>query len=359
MPVGVVLAATLLVAGCNGGMSTTDPVARASGSSAVSTPQHVPFALPPPSPPSAPWPSGLTPSAIIGTGEGVAGVLNVEGDTIWTVVDGHAVNLDARTGAQLSSFPVQGGVDRIAVTGEWAWATGELAGVVVQYHLPDGKQGNVVPALKPVDLVIAHGSVWVSQHHEGTVLRIDPITGQTREVQVVKKDRAGPQSLFADDAAVYVTVPRDRALYRIDPRTGATAQLRGEALACGGMEKVGAVIWATGCFSGQQVVGFDTTSRRSAGSISLGERYSEDVALVDGFLWASIAVESDVTGEMVTDRTALALLDPRSRKVVRTLELPDGGGTLAVAGGKLWAVGRTGNTILGFDSSDLAKAARG
>lgn len=191
------------------------------------------------------------------------------------------------------------------------------------------------------------------------MLRIDPVTGEDTKIKIVTQGSSGPQSLLADDGGVFVAVSRDKALYRIDAATETVEKLQGEVFACGGMAKVGQIVWGTGCFSGPWVAGFDTQTLQPAGRIGLGDRFGESLALVDDRLWASIAVEADEAGKLVTSRTALAVLDPALKSVTRTFELLDGGGPTALAGDRLWVVGRAGNTILGFDTADLATAATG
>ena len=312
----------------------------------------------PTSPPSA-WPGGLTPSVVIDAGDPSVGGLHAAEDALWVIVDDHAVRIDPITGEQVSSFPVEPGSESLAVAGDWLWVKGERSGMIAQYRLPDGAPGKRMSAWMPSGLLVAHGSVWVSQHRQGTVLRIDPVTGESTEVKVVAQGSSGPQSLLADDESVFVAVSRDNALYRIDPTTEAVEKLQGGAYACGGMAKVGQVVWGTGCFSGPWVAGFDTQTLQPAGQIDLGDRFGESLALVDDRLWVSIAVEAVEGGQVVTSQTGLALLDPAAHMVVRTFELLDGGGPMALAGDRLWVVGRTGNTILGFDTADLAAAANG
>ena len=90
------------------------------------------------------------------------------------------------------------------------------------------------------------------------MLRIDPVTGEDTKIKIVTQGSSGPQSLLADDGGVFVAVSRDKALYRIDAATETVEKLQGEVFACGGMAKVGQIVWGTGCFSGPWVAGFDT-----------------------------------------------------------------------------------------------------
>ena len=357
----VALAVVALAGGCAAGEPEGGGSATGETSPAVSesTAQRPPLALPGPTSPPSAWPGGLTPSVVIDAGDAPVGGIHAVEDALWVIVDDHAVRIDPITGEQVSSFPVEPGSESLAVAGDWLWVKGERSGMIAQYRLPDGAPGKRMSAWMPSGLLVAHGSVWVSQHRQGTVLRIDPVTGDSTEVKVVAQGSSGPQSLLADDESVFVAVSRDNALYRIDPTTEAVEKLQGGAYACGGMAKVGQVVWGTGCFSGPWVAGFDTQTLQPAGQIDLGDRFGESLALVDDRLWVSIAVEAVEGGQVVTSQTGLALLDPAAHMVVRTFELLDGGGPMALAGDRLWVVGRTGNTILGFDTADLAAAANG
>jgi hypothetical protein len=283
--------------------------------------------------------------------------IHATADALWATVGEHAVQIDPSTGQQVTSFPVEPGSEALVVAGEWLWVKGERSGILAQYHLPDGTPGARMSAWMPSGLTVAHGAVWVSQHRQGTVLKIDPVTGDSTEIKVVGKGSSGPQSLLADEESIYVAVSRENAVYRIDAATEVAEKLQGEKYACGDMAKVGDVVWGTGCFSGPWVAGFDTETLQPGGYIDLGDRFAESLTHVNDRLWASLAVEAVEGGQLVTSRTALALLDPTTQTVVNTIELLDGGGPMALTGDRLWVIGRVGNTILGFDTTDLSTAA--
>ena len=350
---GAACTCVFLVAGCGGLREAPgDTVTSTSPSASAST--HAAFALPAPTAPVAAWPGGLTPDVVIDTGSAEPRAIHaVDANTLWAVVGENAVSIDARTGRQLSAFPVEPGSDSITVLDDSVWVKGESSGIVAQYRLPEGTPGARVNASMPSGMVAAHGSVWVSEHREGTVLRIDPTSGSATSITVADAGRSGPQSLVADDRAVYVSVSRTRAVHRIDAKTEVVVRLQGERFACGPMVKVDQVVWGTGCVSGTWVAGFDTSTSGPAGRIDLTDRYAEDMELVGDKLVASTAVSVFTDGVDVLQSPGIAVLDPRSKKLVRTLELTDGGGPSAVAGGRLWVLGLMGGSLLGFDLADL------
>jgi YVTN family beta-propeller protein len=69
---------------------------------------------------------------------------------------------------------------------------------------------------RPVGLAVAYGAVWVANHGESTVSRID--LAVNRGVATIQVG-SGPGRLMAFDGAVWVTDDRDQLVWRIDPST--------------------------------------------------------------------------------------------------------------------------------------------
>lgn len=346
-----------LVAGCGGVADGAETPVATHAATAASTMEPT-FSLAAPVPAASPWPGGLTPDVVVPLGTVPArAIVAVDDRTLWTIVGEHAVSLDARTGRQLSSFPVEPGSDAITVLGGSVWVKGEASGIVAEYAIADGAPGARLDASMASGLVAAHGSVWIAEHRTGKVLRIDPTTGAASEITVVEPGRSGPQSLLADESGVLVAVSRTRSLYRIDAATEAVTRLAGDRFACGGMARLASVVWGTGCFSGTWVAGFDASTARPAGFIDLAGRYAEDVEVVGDLLVASTARSVFTEGADVIKDPGLAVLDPRTRTALRAVDLVDGGGPSAVGGGRLWVVGVVEGALLGFDLAEIAALA--
>ena len=69
---------------------------------------------------------------------------------------------------------------------------------------------------EPTAVLAAHGSLWVANHLDGTVSRIEPSTGDVEDVIPVGD---GPNALAAADASVWVTNEYDGTVVAIDAAT--------------------------------------------------------------------------------------------------------------------------------------------
>ncbi len=69
------------------------------------------------------------------------------------------------------------------------------------------------------EFTVARGAVWASSPDDGTIVRLDPVTGE--ENQRIRVGRA-PVALAAGAGAVWAAIPDDGAVVRYDLATGRT-----------------------------------------------------------------------------------------------------------------------------------------
>jgi DNA-binding beta-propeller fold protein YncE len=81
-------------------------------------------------------------------------------------------------------------------------------------------------APKPLRVDVAAGFVWVTNHGDNTVARVDPETGEAVPIAVPSK----PYGIDATEDGIWVTCYGDHSVVRIDPRT---SRLAGEPIPVG------------------------------------------------------------------------------------------------------------------------------
>jgi class 3 adenylate cyclase/streptogramin lyase len=153
---------------------------------------------------------GTTPTRMA-FGDGALWVANFDDRTI------QRVNV-----ADATASPAQGGISAtpsaIAVGGGYVWVTAEFAGQVIRV---DPGHAN---AAKPIDVAtgiqgIAYGedAVWIAGANDGTLYRLDPVTGQTQPIPL--PDGSQPQDVAVGGGSVWVTDALGGRVFRVDAST--------------------------------------------------------------------------------------------------------------------------------------------
>ena len=205
----------------------------------------------------------------------------------------------------------------------------------------------------PSGVAFGFGSAWVTDAISGTVLRIDPGTGEV--VARIGVGR-GAGDVAADErgGAVWVAgryLPevdehlrgslgpkrsKARKLTRVDPRTNrAVAEVPiEEATPVGGARSVAVgegAVWAASATG--KLFGVDPRTNEVAAVVPLGD-YAWDLAVSGGYVWATAMKNSGTT--------RLKWVDPRTAEVLGSRDLgradSEGYGRLASSGGDVWFV---------------------
>jgi DNA-binding beta-propeller fold protein YncE len=88
------------------------------------------------------------------------------------------------------------------------------ASLVVAKAIPVGKH--------PAGVVVASGSLWVTNDVDNTVSQVDPTAGRVvRTVRLRGRNFPDPSLAVADGGSVWVAAPTTGTISRIDARTGA------------------------------------------------------------------------------------------------------------------------------------------
>ena len=191
----------------------------------------------------------------------------------------------------------------------------------------------------PYAVVEANGSVWVANHHAGSVARFDARTGKlVATIPVIEPGGSGPANLATDGKRVWVTASRSSEIFEIDASTNAVHRTYDVApgWACGASTFDGTSIWVTSGHDQADPCHEDDAwsvsrvdpSTGSATKVDVGGR-PMDVAVGLGAVW------------VVTDKPhpALVRLDPDTLKVVARLQLglvPNITNPLEIGEGAIW-----------------------
>lgn len=196
--------------------------------------------------------------------------------------------------------------------GEWGFSAGfgsawvskdpgeHLAGYVERWDLASGTlEATIEVGERPIESISAFGSIWVPNHHDSTVSRIDPATNQVAATITVNDGYADPVGLAAGDQLIWVSSgPYGNVVSGIDPATDEVV-VELETSACWVAEVAG-IVWARSC---------DTDLSRlfaASGGDEVG-RTHVDVPVTDGaHHWVVSADEDhDTVGVYVLDLESL------------------------------------------------------
>lgn len=160
---------------------------------------------------------------------------------------------------------------------------------------------------RPVGLAVAYGAVWVANHGEGTVSRIDPAVDQV--VATIRVGQ-GPGRLMAVGGAVWVTDDRDGLVWRIDPSTNRARSIDVGGRVSGAPAAGKGSIWVTVWDDARLVRIEPATGRVMARTHTLVQPLG--VQFADGSLW--IANSIDGAGKVTR-------VDPVSQRILATFIL--------------------------------------
>jgi YVTN family beta-propeller protein len=162
------------------------------------------------------------------------------------------------------------------------------------------------------------GSIWVSNHHDGTVAVLNPSTNEvTATIPVFRTGCCGAQALATDGSSVWVAIPgadlTESAIVRINAATHTvTGSLTGIPDGpCGGMTIAGSTLWATaGNCDSQGIMLVNPATIQLAGYFH-GPASPGDIAYAFGSIWIATSSPDE-----------LVRIDPATQTVVGVLPLP-------------------------------------
>lgn len=233
--------------------------------------------------------------------------------------------------AEVTTTVVAGGPVGVADVGGEAWTVLVGQGAV---RTGDGTEIEVGEA--PLRLVDTPDGVWVGVIGDGTVVRIDPRSGEVDRTIDVEPAGSEPEGLVWDGTSLWVV---DQANDRVVQYDRSGAEVRsvdvGEAPRLAAVGESG--IWVTNYLSGSVTLVADGQAFTMGLDGCVGP---QGVAEVDGKVWVACTQSSLVVG-----------LDVAEREVTTTIEnVPDADAVVATDD-TVYVVGQSGPTVHSIDTA--------
>ncbi len=188
----------------------------------------------------------------------------------------------------------------------------------------------------PLRIVETPDGVWVSVIGDGTVVRIDPATGEVAQTATLEPAGSEPEGLAWDGESLWVVDQANARVVQLDPDGSEVLSVdvgEGPRLAAAGPTG----IWVTNYVPGSISLVVDG----QAFTVGLpGCTGPQGVAEVAGKVWVACTVSSSVVA-----------LDVESREVVTTIEdVPDADAVVADEE-TVYVVGQSGPTVYAIDAA--------
>jgi streptogramin lyase/predicted Ser/Thr protein kinase len=124
------------------------------------------------------------------------------------------VRIDPSTGQQ-QEFPVEHGVQDLAVGAGAVWVTNRFRSTVTRISTRNGRSMLVRVGERPRGIAVGEGAVWVAAADDDEITRINPRSLQRRSIPL----KAIPERVVVGGGSVWVTAKEAGRLIRIDART--------------------------------------------------------------------------------------------------------------------------------------------
>ncbi|MFL5749806.1 MAG: hypothetical protein ACJ767_04195 [Chloroflexota bacterium] len=147
----------------------------------------------------------------------------------------------------------------IVQTGGLLWATENEQNHVLKFSLAGALLDTIPVGRSPIEPYVAFGEVWSPNYDDGSLSRIDPVTGGvTATIQIEQFKGQGPRDLAAGESLLWAITPRQDVLVGIDRRTNAVArEIPLEAGLHCGLAVAVRHVWVSGCDSTDPIQVFD------------------------------------------------------------------------------------------------------
>jgi YVTN family beta-propeller protein len=202
---------------------------------------------------------------------------------------------------------------------------------VRRYDESSGVLTMVVSTAKPEGLVVAGDAVWVTNHHTGSVSRIDPATNlAVATVKLGREGNSGPERIIAAGGNIWTGIPNELAVGGIDPESNKSLGLikvLAPGIPCGDISVHDNRLYISGCGDAQALSVVDISAMTATGSPTFAGSVTAPVD-IDDQLWLGVAgpTESEMTS-----------LDPISLEVGRSIPVSGGAPTVLLqAFDSLW-----------------------
>jgi streptogramin lyase len=240
---------------------------------------------------------------------------------------GTVTRIDPKTGAHVATILLGAAASVFAVSPDAIWVT-SYQDVMVMKIDPSSNQvvGSVNPGGKgPLGIAYFDGYIWVANHDgvpRGSVVKIDPAKMKVVDlIYLGDESQAGPNWIAVGAGSLWVGVPNADAVFRIDPVSDAVMAKIPDSGVGGEIVADDHNVWVAGG-DVPGVTHIDPATNiatqvenevGSGGALTMGE----------GYVWFGTSITLD-------------RIDPKSRRVVGTLEMPGPSFGSTVAFGYVW-----------------------
>lgn len=196
------------------------------------------------------------------------------------------------------------------------------------YPLPDGL---------PEDVQANADGVWISMHHAGGVLHLEPASGGAQKlVSFAPAGSSGPQGMVLIGHDLWVDSPNIPGIVRIDTRTSKvveTVQFPSDGDPCGGLGVTANDVWVTQCEDGPDVYRIDRSTHKLAAIYDVGG-LANGIVAVGTSAWFVAGGDPDAS----PDAPSYLVEMRRTGQVSHAYRLPRGftTGGIVHAFGSLW-----------------------
>jgi YVTN family beta-propeller protein len=326
------ITAALATIACSGGPTATTPGASPSATTAV---------IEATSPLASAKPIPVRP--IAARTYAVADVTDMSraGDTLFMISGAKVATLNLTTHA-IGSITVAGAdeLEAIEVTSTSIWLADFGHNRVIRLDRASGSTPKAIDVGAAEDVLAVGDAIWVTNHHEGSVSRIDAKTDAViGTVSVAEAGHNGPGRLALGAGSVWVDVSSAPEMVRLDPVSGAViAHIPLKLFEdCGGILATDAAVWATACHDSPMIGRIDPATNTEVAAVAL-DGYAQEPVTVNGDVWVAVGGTGspgeleriDPATNQVATRLSIDGLDDVSGSVVAADALWVGDGTTKV-----------------------------
>lgn len=317
---------------------------------------HVPASSPSPSPSA----SGSAPPPTLPPSTSIAAVATIpvkdllgfesDGTFLWGLAPGRIDRIDPTKNKVTGSAPLGPVTDLyngLAVNDAGLWATDWDSAALYRVDKATLKVVTTIPVgLAPKGVLANADGVWVADTHGGAVLRVDPATNKViATISVGRLGNSGPNWLASGLGSIWTDIPNNGTVARIDAVSGtiqATFEMPFGFIACGGFAIASDAVWVSGCDASAALWRLDPRTNTPVSVVPIPGHGGP--TFIGDALWVSVDGGDASTGMLVR-------IDPATNTIDRVL-LPDapfgGGGGIVVAAGSVWVSDGYNNVVLRF-----------
>jgi YVTN family beta-propeller protein len=253
---------------------------------------------------------------------GRPGAIATGGGFVWVVneLSGTLSRVDPKRQA-VQTLELGDSVNGVAYGGDSIWVTNGAEREVVQIS-PDPLEVVQTKATGngPGAVVVGEGAVWVANTIDGTLSRIDLVSGDETTVPV----GVGPAGIALGEGAVWVTSEATGSVLRLDPRSGAVVQPVSVGNGPTGITVGEGAVWVANRQDGT-VSRIDPETNTVSATIPDVGAAPTALAAGDGAVW--VANSGDGT---------VARIDPEAGRVDERIRVESSPNAIALSDGKAW-----------------------